>query len=69
MAAVKSQEMVQCIRCKHGHFMQWMKNPIICECTVMQNERFVAEAKKICQAYEPSNIQTPTITHFDSYND
>ena len=25
-------KMVKCFECKHGRYMQWMKNPIICEC-------------------------------------
>ena len=24
-------KMVKCFECKHGRYMQWMKNPIICE--------------------------------------
>lgn len=58
--------MIQCMNCKHGKFMQWMKNPIICECT-LSGERFVAEARRICSLYEPSGNETPTITHYDSY--
>lgn len=58
--------MAQCIRCKHGKFMQWMKNPIICECT-LTNERFVAESLKVCAQFDPSYNETPHIEHFNQY--
>lgn len=64
MAKVK---MVRCYDCKHGKYMQWMKNPIICECT-LNDERFVAEAKRICTRYEHIQRQNePEITHYDHY--
>lgn len=65
--ATDKTTMIQCIHCKHGKFMQWMKNPIICECELLSNERFVAEAKKLCSLYEESKTETPEITHYDSY--
>lgn len=58
--------MVQCIQCKHGRYMQWMKNPIICECE-LSNERFVAEASRICPTYESSN-KKPDIVHYTKYD-
>ena len=68
MAIVKNSGMIQCINCKHGRFMQWMNNPIICECMLMQNERFVAEAKKLCPLFELSGIEKPEVTHYESYD-
>lgn len=65
--AVNKDKMVRCLDCKHGKFMQWMKNPIICECK-MTNERQVAEAYKLCNIYEENYTKkAPEITHFDSY--
>lgn len=58
--------MVQCIHCTHGHFMQWMRNPIICECDLMQ-ERFVAEARRLCTFYEDAGTREPDITHYEQY--
>lgn len=58
--------MVLCYRCKHGTFMQWMKNPIICECSV-NKERYVAEARRICPSFEASPDEHPEITHYDHY--
>ncbi|MCM1108789.1 MAG: hypothetical protein NC388_07015 [Clostridium sp.] len=60
-------KMTQCIHCKHGKFMQWMKNPIICECTLSE-ERFVAEAVKLCPLFERSNNPNPEITHYSKYD-
>lgn len=65
--ATDKTTMIQCIHCKHGKFMQWMKNPVICECELLGNERFVAEAKKLCSLYEESKTEVPVITHYDSY--
>ena len=59
--------MIQCIHCKHGKFMQWMKNPIICECSIT-NERFVAEAKRLCSTLERTQAE-PQITHYKNYDD
>lgn len=65
MASAKT--MIKCYDCKHGKYMQWMKNPIICECE-LTNERFVAEAKRICGRYEVRKGNgTPNITHYDQY--
>ena len=57
--------MVKCIDCKKGTFMQWMANPIICECTI-NNERLVAESRRLCTRFERSYAK-PTITHYDHY--
>ncbi len=46
--------------------MQWMKNPIICECE-LSDERFVAEASRICPMYEASN-KKPDIVHYTKYD-
>ena len=46
--------------------MQWMKNPVICECDILK-ERFVAEAKRLCPTFEQSNQTKPEITHYDHY--
>lgn len=62
-----SQTMIQCIHCKHGTFMQWMKNPVICQCDIT-HERFVAEAKRLCPTYEYTRNE-PHITHYKNYND
>lgn len=65
--AVGKDKMVKCINCKHGKYMQWMKNPIICECN-WTGERYVAEAKRICTRYEEkTSRETPQITHYEHY--
>ncbi len=64
MAAVKN-EMIRCIQCKHGTFMQWFKNPIICKCHVF-DEKMVAESKHLCDEYEERSDE-PEIEHFDHY--
>ena len=61
-----NNKMIQSIHCKHGKFMQWMKNPVICECDILK-ERFVAEAKRLCPTFEQSNQIKPEITHYDHY--
>lgn len=67
MAILKDNKKVRCIECKHGMLMQWMQNPIICECECL-NERFVAESKKLCQLFEARNTTAPPkITHYDHY--
>lgn len=67
MAAQKDYKMVRCIDCKHGSYMQWMQNPIICECECL-NERFVAESRKVCQLYEARSKQgAPQIAHYEHY--
>ena len=58
-------KMVKCIDCKKGTFMQWMANPIICECTI-NNERLVAESRRLCTRFERSYAK-PTVTHYDHY--
>ncbi len=68
MAGNSKGQMVCCMQCKNGVFMQWMENPVICECTRRKNERFVAEMKRICPLYE-KNSSTPTIVHYDRYTD
>ena len=48
-------------------YMQWMKNPIICECN-WTGERYVAEAKRLCSRFEENTSrETPEITHYDHY--
>ncbi|MBO5180876.1 MAG: hypothetical protein J6B92_03175 [Paraprevotella sp.] len=59
--------MIQCIHCKNGRFMQWMKNPIICECT-LTGERFVAESVKVCPTFEAAQKEVE-ITHYDQYDE
>ncbi len=59
--------MIQCIHCKYGKFMQWMKNPIICQCT-LTDERYVAEAKRVCASFEKT-MNKPQVTHYKNYND
>ncbi len=58
--------MVTCLQCKYGRFMQWMKNPIICECE-QKNERLVAASRRICPLFEASGIDHPEVTHYDHY--
>ncbi|MBQ1973898.1 MAG: hypothetical protein II222_06145 [Paraprevotella sp.] len=58
--------MIQCINCKHGRYMQWMKNPIICECQV-QKERFVAESRRQCPLFEQRYTGEAEIVHYDHY--
>ena len=66
--AIKNSDnaFVKCIDCKHATFMQWYENPVIANCQV-HKERQVAQAKRLCQAFAPSNCE-PEIQHFDSYN-
>ena len=61
------KKMVKCYNCKYGQYMQWMKNPIICECT-RTGERYVAEAKRLCDRFEETTrMEAPKITHYDHY--
>lgn len=60
------RDFVQCIRCKHGKYMQWFENPVVALCDI-NNERQVAEAKRQCKWYEAS-AEEPVIEHFDSYS-
>ncbi|MCD8318560.1 MAG: hypothetical protein LUC45_06885 [Paraprevotella sp.] len=65
--AINKVRMVRCDDCKHGKYMQWMKNPIICECN-WTGERYVAEAKRLCARYEEFvGIEKPEVVHFDHY--
>ncbi|MBP3567422.1 MAG: hypothetical protein IKA86_05930 [Paraprevotella sp.] len=65
--AANKERMIRCLECKHGRFMQWMNNPIICECAIT-NERQVAEAYKLCNLFNENYSQeAPSITHYDSY--
>ena len=65
--AGNKDKMVECYNCKHGKYMQWMKNPIICECN-WTGERYVAEAKRLCSRFEENTSrETPEITHYDHY--
>lgn len=59
-------QFVKCIDCKHARFMQWFQNPVIAVC-LTHNERQVAEAKRLCHTFAPSNKE-PDIQHFDSYD-
>ncbi len=61
-----NDNMVTCLQCKHGRFMQWMKNPIICECR-LKNERLVAASRRLCPQFEASGIDRPEVTHYDHY--
>ena len=58
-------EMVRCIECKHGKYMQWFENPIICHCNIL-NEKFVAESKHLCVDFEKTNAKRE-VQHFDHY--
>lgn len=65
--AGNKDKMVKCYNCKYGKYMQWMKNPIICECN-WTGERYVAEAKRLCSRFEENTSrETPEITHYDHY--
>ena len=64
--AERNTGMVRCIECRHGEYMQWFRNPIICQCTV-HNEKFVAEAKRLCEDYSARTSGKPEITHYDHY--
>lgn len=57
--------MIRCIRCKHGTYMQWFKNPIICRCAIY-NEKFVAESKHLCEDFIERQEEAE-ITHYDHY--
>jgi len=67
--AIKSKDsnFVKCINCRHAKFMQWFENPIIAYCKLF-HQRQVAEAKRNCRDFVPSNIKDPEITHYDSYD-
>lgn len=65
--AGNKDKMVKCYDCKHGKYMQWMKNPIICECN-WTGERYVAEAQRLCSRFEENTSrETPEVTHYDHY--
>lgn len=65
--AINKGRMVKCLECRHGKYMQWMKNPIICECSWTQ-ERYVAEARRLCPNFEErTGPDPPSITHYDHY--
>ncbi len=60
-------KMVKCYDCKHGKYMQWMKNPVICECR-QTGERYVAEARRLCGRFEEHTSRgAPEITHYSHY--
>lgn len=61
-----NNRMIQCLHCKHGRYMQWMKNPVICECS-LNGERFVAEARRLCALYDDAGSREPEIVHFSHY--
>lgn len=64
--AEHSKGMVRCIECRHGNYMQWYHNPIICKCAIF-DEKFVAEARRLCDDYEERTNAEPEITHYDHY--
>ncbi|MBQ9560477.1 MAG: hypothetical protein IJ762_09615 [Bacteroidaceae bacterium] len=64
--AERVKGMVQCINCKNGTYMQWFKNPIICKCNIF-NEKFVAEAKHICEEFAKRPSEKVEVTHYDHY--
>ncbi len=67
MSNGKNSFMVSCIHCKHGTFKQWFHNPIICQCNVF-NEKFVAEARRICNDFEARSEGKPIeVAHLDHY--
>ncbi len=58
---------IRCLDCANATYMQWFKNPVVCECKAFE-ERFVAEAKHNCDEFEKRT--TPVvIQHFDKYED
>ena len=65
MATEKNKDMVRCIECKHGSYMQWFQNPIICNCQ-LYNEKFVAASRRVCPSFE-KRAKTPEVTHFYHY--
>lgn len=63
------KKMIRCIECANGKFMQWFDNPVVCECSIRTVIRFVANARKICSDFKPSNNPNPEITHYDTYEE
>lgn len=63
--AEKKTVMVRCIACKHGEYMQWFSNPVICRCKLYE-EKFVAESRRICEDYQ-ERVGKAEITHYDHY--
>lgn len=63
--AASNKEMVRCMDCKHGTYMQWFRNPVICVCAVHE-EKFVAESRRICGDFVRREGEAE-ITHYDSY--
>ncbi len=60
-------KMVRCYDCKHGKYMQWKRNPIICECD-RTHERYVAEARRVCDRFEENTSrETRRVAHYDHY--
>lgn len=64
--AERSKGMVRCIQCRHGKYMQWFHNPVICQCSIY-NEKFVAEAKRICEEYAERTNTNIEVIHYDHY--
>ena len=63
--AEKNKGMVKCIDCRRGTYMQWFRNPIICECNLL-HERFVAESQRFCEDFEERSDKVE-VTHYDHY--
>ncbi len=62
-------EMVRCIDCRHGSYMQWFQNPVICYCKLFE-EKTVAESKRICDNFQrrPKPIdREKDVEHHDHY--
>jgi len=64
--AERSKGMVRCIECSNGKYMQWFRNPVICQCSIYR-EKFVAEAKRLCDEYTKRTNTKVEITHYDHY--
>lgn len=66
MASDKNKDMVRCIDCKHGTYLQWFQNPVICVCHMRDEERFVAAARRLCFQFEKGTGNTE-VKHLDHY--
>ena len=62
------REFVRCLECRYATFMQWFENPIVAQCSQLE-ERMVAQSNRICKLYSPSGNQHPEVKHFDSYDE
>lgn len=59
------KKLVQCLHCKNATLMQWMKNPVICECAET-GVREVAQMERLCSHFIQSETDHP-VEHFDHY--